>query len=287
MLCNAHSRLKFSGGDPISKGILECIGYFADESHTRYGLISKLPTTLNKAPKSLQSLLCNPENRKGSRHDLNDRVVLARSVASAVLAIHSAQFVHKSIRPSNILVFDPQEPGTRGYPYKLGRPVIVGFEQTRPDSDDTERRGTTAWEENIYRHPERQGLKPKQRYSMMHDIYSLGVIFTEIAFWRSSLAEVKDKETGVITTYHNPDFWGNLYETRRKEDDPEKVQSFYKKLAKSAVPKHIGGRFASLIESCLTCLEGGFGGAKDDDNDAVIGAAYIERVVESLEAICL
>jgi hypothetical protein len=288
MLCKAHSRLDLSSGS-ISKGILECIGYFVDEPQLRYGLVSKLPTTytVDHAPRSLQSLLCSPENRKGSRHDLNDRIVLARSIASAILAIHSAQFVHKSIRPSNILVLDPQEPVTRGYPYQIGRPVIIGFEETRPESEESEMLGTAAWEENIYRHPERQGLIPRVPYSMMHDIYSLGVIFTEIALWRSSLVMTRDKETGIIGPCHNPDFWGSLYETRRKEHDPEKIQSLYRKLARSAVPKYIGGRFAQVIESCLTCLDGGFDDAKGEDSDSAIGVAYIEKVVESLEGICL
>src|SRR5262249_24082831 len=157
-------------------------------------IVSRLPGPLNGggAPKSLQSLLWSPENRRGSRHDLNDRVSLARSIAFATLAIHSAKFVHKNIRPSNILVLGPQAPGARGYPHVIGRPVIVGFEDARPEGEDTERRGSAVWQDNIYRHPQRQGMNPQYRYTMMHDIFSLGVIFAEIAFWRPSIIPKKN-----------------------------------------------------------------------------------------------
>jgi hypothetical protein len=69
----------------VCKGILGCVRYFAAEDHCRYGIVSRLsiphPLDNMKPPRSPQSLLCGPENQKGSRHDLNDRIMLARSIA--------------------------------------------------------------------------------------------------------------------------------------------------------------------------------------------------------------
>ncbi|KAH7310899.1 hypothetical protein B0I35DRAFT_79685 [Stachybotrys elegans] len=130
MLCRANIRTALAPGTNPG-GILKCLEYFQDEAHLRYGLVSQPPSS--RPPKSPQHLLRSPENARGVRHNLKDRVVLARSIASAVLEIHAAYFVHKSIRPSNILVFDPDTPDSREYPYAIGRPAVIGFEQARPD----------------------------------------------------------------------------------------------------------------------------------------------------------
>jgi len=290
VLYGLHSRALCSG-HPAPRGILKCIGYFTDETSFRYGLISKLPIPYSESSlHSLQSLLWDPQNRRGSRHDLNDRIVLASSIASAVLEIHSAKFVHKNIRPSNILIFDLPTNGSSsvtGYPYGIGRPAIVGFEEARAEAEESERIGNDVWEENIYRHPKRQGLNPNVKYSMLNDIYSLGIVFIEIALWRSSIALVTDS----VTVRHNPDFWGNLYQTRCKEKDPEKIHNLYRKLAKAVVPKTIGGKFAGVIDSCLTCLNQGIDESTDDDAEVngsgAVDVAFIQRVVESLEGLSL
>jgi hypothetical protein len=282
MLRNANTRIALTPGTNPG-GILPCLGYFQDEPRLRYGLVSQLPSSSNP-PRSLQDLLWSPDNAKGSRHNLNDRITLARSIASALLEIHAAHFVHKSIRPSNILVFDPDTPGVRGYPYTVGRPAVIGFEQTRPDWEESARLGSGVWEEDIYRHPDRQGLQAKVAYSMLHDIYSLGVVFLEIGLWRSALAV--DRKSG--TTVHNPLFWGSLYKARCQEQDPVRVKGLYQKLARGVIPQTIGGRFAAVIETCLTCVEGDFGQVEDGQGgDGADEIAYLEKVVEALEAITL
>ncbi|OIW34370.1 hypothetical protein CONLIGDRAFT_675352 [Coniochaeta ligniaria NRRL 30616] len=289
MLCEANARIGRIPGTGAG-GILKCLGYFEDEARFRYGVVSQLPSPWSGAPqrplRSLRDLLWSPENAKGSRHNLNDRVALARSIASAVLEIHAAHFVHKSIRPSNILVFDPDTPDSKGYPYAIGRPAVIGFEQTRPDWEESERLSSGVWEEDIYRHPDRQGLKSRVPYSILHDIYSLGVVFIEIALWRSAVSHDRQRDPPLLV--HNRQFWGSLYTTRCQEQDPAKTKALYQKLARSVIPQTIGGRFASVIEACLTCVEGGFGEVEDGrDNDGADEVAYLEKVVESLEAICL
>jgi len=295
MLTTVHAKISMSG-DPLSKGILECAGYFSDDSQNICGIVYKLPDPLTSEPKSLRSLLWSPENRRGSRHDMNDRIALARSIAFAALAIHSAKFVHKNIRPSNILVLDPQTPGSPKYPRVIGHPAIVGFKDARPDEQDTERRSSSVWQNNIYRHPQRQPKEGEEQvdydYTMMHDIYSLGVVFTEIAFWRPCIVPKKNESTGRIEIVHNPEFWGSLLEGRKKEDDPEKIRQLYLRLVRGTVPRTIGGRFAQVIEDCLNCLEEPVEEPAAELNppelsEAEIGIAFMERVVEALEAICL
>jgi serine/threonine protein kinase len=281
-------------GRSVPKGILECMGYFSDESSSRFGLISKLPPSYSKSSlHSLQSLLWDPQNKRGSRHDLNDRIVLASAIASTILEIHSTKFVHKNIRPSNILILDPPPNGSDcvpGYPHVIGRPAIVGFEDARPEAEDSERIGSAAWVENIYRHPKRQGLNPEAKYSMLDDIYSLGIVFIEIALWRSSVILATNNASKLVSASHNPDFWGSLHSTRCKETDPEKIRSLYRKLAKAVVPRTIGGKFARVIDNCLTCLDEGIDEGLDDEEAGEVGTnqvdvAFLQRIVESLEGL--
>ncbi|KAH7310898.1 hypothetical protein B0I35DRAFT_463415 [Stachybotrys elegans] len=145
--------------------------------------------------------------------------------------------------------------------------------------------GSGVCEEDIYRHPDRQGLQASVPYSMLHDIYSLGVVFLEIGLWRSELAV--DRQA-PLKRIHKPLFWGSLHKTRCQEQDPFKIKALYQKLARSVIPQTIGGRFAAVVEACLTCVEGDFGHVEDGQgNDGADEIVYLERVVEALEAISL
>jgi tRNA A-37 threonylcarbamoyl transferase component Bud32 len=101
-------------------------------------------------PRSLRSLLIERNND----HSLSDRFVIARQLAKSVGYIHTFGFVHKNVRPDNILMLQPRE-GSMEHAY------LVGFEQIRTAEGVTSGVGDTAWERNLYRHPHRQGGKPE------------------------------------------------------------------------------------------------------------------------------
>jgi hypothetical protein len=62
----------------------------------------------------------------------------------------------------------------------------MGFQRVRKDEADTTPILGTDGSENIYRHPSRQGTGyAEDKFSMLHDINSLGVCLLEIAMWRS------------------------------------------------------------------------------------------------------
>jgi len=89
---------------PATKGLLCCKGFTPEPMKCRFALRFNYPAGRD-SPKTLQSLLIHPANAGGIRHSLSDRVALARGIASAVLYMHTCGFVHKSIRPDNILIF--------------------------------------------------------------------------------------------------------------------------------------------------------------------------------------
>ncbi|KAF7536184.1 hypothetical protein G7054_g4734 [Neopestalotiopsis clavispora] len=256
-----------------------CIGYYDDKASYRFGLVTEVSARFQGPPRSLQAILCGQSGGSGLRHDLNDRVELAKSLASALLALQTAGFVHKSIRPANILMFNEKDAGQ--YPNVLGKPVLVGFDRARPSQQESERQESDVLEEKVYRHPSRQVATPDSSFSLLHDVYSLGVVLLEVSIWRSSI-----KLNEEMQWVHNPDFWGNLLSSRLKTKDPLDVASLYLKLVKKIVPRYVGARMASVIERCLTCsLE------DDDETDnnesAMLSIRYVEEVMASLEEINL
>jgi hypothetical protein len=90
-------------------------------------------------------------------------------------------FVHKNIQPETVLIFDDGRS-------PLGWSALVGFRTVRMADGKTLRHGDAAWDRNLYRHPDRQGLLPDTDYAMQHDIHSLGVCLLEIGLWRSLVA---------------------------------------------------------------------------------------------------
>ena len=96
----------------------------------------------------------------------------------AVCYVHTLGFVDKNVRPESVLAFD------NGMSI-LGSIFLIGFESFRNADGRTRRVGDAAWDRNLYRHPDRQGVHPEEDYETQHDIYSLGVCLLEIGLWDS------------------------------------------------------------------------------------------------------
>lgn len=72
---------------------------------------------------------------------------------------------------------------SRKFPKALGEPFLSGFMYARANeavSMPLSVHGLFSSELDISRHPDRQGDPSVIRYSMCHDVYSLGVILLEI-----------------------------------------------------------------------------------------------------------
>ena len=78
---------------------------------------------------------------------------MAICLTRAVLFLHAFSFVHKSIRPENIVIF-------RSGKANLGKPYLVGF------TTGTHHIGDEFWEKNLYRHPQRQDIRPQDDFVM-------------------------------------------------------------------------------------------------------------------------
>jgi hypothetical protein len=159
-----------------------CHGYFDDNDHAarddpsfRFGLVFESPDDSQPAtvPETLRTMLSR------STPSLSARVQLAQRLCTCVLYLHAVNWLHKGINSRNIVFTDPQN---------LSEPCVSGFELARPDTDQDKtqpgRNQAVNLTDDMYCHPLYQGAGPKQPYQKTFDIYSLGLVLLEIAFWK-------------------------------------------------------------------------------------------------------
>lgn len=153
-----------------------CVGYFEDHNDRRYGFVYEKPPAVSPStpPVSLLELLT-----AGRRPSLTRRIALANALARCLMYLHSVNWLHKGFRSSNI-VFFPESDHEPDY----GAPILAGFDYARPDSVGELTEAPPSYSEHdIYRHSSTLGVN-RERYSKSHDIYSLGVVLIEVAFWQ-------------------------------------------------------------------------------------------------------
>jgi serine/threonine protein kinase len=112
-------------------------------------------------------------------HSLSQRYKLARRIAIALLFVQSVGWVHKSIRPANILIAsDANNPSPRN----ISDAYLAGFTLARSEVGVSEPLGGNPPKpDDFYIHPTRR--TSYVRYTRTHDIYSLGVVLIELGLW--------------------------------------------------------------------------------------------------------
>ena len=172
--------------------VLDCLGYFMDNTAPRFGLTFCMPSdytpSRDPAPMSLFDVF---KNYPKDVPYLSDRFRLAYLLVESLHALHSTGWLHKSICSRNILLFrknqDAAIPGTAQRPVSLETPYFTGFALSRPDNPSADSSLVGPLEEvAIYRHVDVQGLGGRaiSRYRAIYDIYSLGMVLLEIGTWQ-------------------------------------------------------------------------------------------------------
>lgn len=258
--------------DPQIFGLLQCQGvakrFAANGKLKHFDFAFRIPIGLQDEPANLRSLLLVLAD--GASPTLDDRFLLAKSMARSVAYVHTCNFVHKSIRPDTVIVF----PDSNSF---IGPSFLVGFEKFRPVSGRTHLAGDMLWEKNLYRHPRRQGIKPEEEYTMQHDIYSLGVCLLEIGLW-SSFVVPDSGGARVGDELDISDFLSIKDQTRKARQ----IKDYMTKTATQRLPSLMGKRYTEVVLQCLTCLDvdNRFGNESDfEDEDGIkVGVRYIEKV---------
>ena len=255
--------------DPEQTQILKCYGYFHDERTRRFGLLYELPpakTWITDASGQARVLSLRELFNRVPHFPLNHRLRFCCDLAQAVLYVHLVGWVHKSIRPDNILVF--QERGEselsprRRFPYTLPSPYLAGFEYARNAKTLSDRKSDAEWRVNIYRHPKRQFLEQNTEYTIAHDIYSLGVVFLELGLWGSNGFVPFQRRDSVF-----------------KGCNPEKVREELLSIAtgvkSDGVVVFMGRCFAELVSFCLNI----------DEKEEVPSSAFVREIWLKLDEI--
>jgi serine/threonine protein kinase len=254
--------------------ILKGIGYFHQPTRSCFAFLYQLPKAIYVDPNSSSPMtLLNmiKATRKSPRdptktellpplHPLESRFEFARKIACAVMYTHVMGYVHKSIRTSNIIVLDKdsnQLSSAARFPKRLGEPFLCGFETARHDKAVSDQHGDAHWQFNIYRHPRRQGIHPQDRYTMNHDVYSLGVVLLELGLWKPLLQTGLSKLQGATAD----DIAAGV------------VRDYLKKLAVENLPIILGTKYCETVLFCLNL-----------DGDSQVGSsAVVEEVLRKLE----
>ncbi|KAF2112294.1 hypothetical protein BDV96DRAFT_689587 [Lophiotrema nucula] len=216
--------------------ILPGLGYVHERSSKTLSLIFELSVVSGEVSAQAISFTSLSEDMaRRKRVALGDRIQLAASLAQALESFHKVGWVHKSLRSENIVFFSSRKISEDD---KLSavdptHPWLFGFEYSRPEDADTALQSDFSVDSNAYRHPERWG-KPLVKFEKYHDVYSLGIILSELAYWKP----VKE-----------------FPEMKQKQIDPEKVKIALIERIVQDGPHVCGQSFTDCIVSCLRFKE--------------------------------
>jgi hypothetical protein len=274
-----HFALTLSRLEPHTFGLLRCKGVVRhqiglDTEIKFFTFVFWVPDGAME-PASLRQLLLT-----GSRvPSLAERVRIAKELARAVSFVHVLNFVHKGVRPEAILLLRNGSLSSGNDSSSLGSAFLAGFDRIRSAEGHTFRLGSSAWQKNLYQHPERQGEGPEEYFVMQHDIYSLGVCLLEIGLWQSFIViaeDGKEKLSDVLAS-----FFSEVETARHVFGKP--MKDHLVALAKTELPQRVGDRYTEVVVTCLTCLDRenlDFGNEKEfeDQDGIIVGLRFIEKV---------
>ncbi|EEP78399.1 predicted protein [Uncinocarpus reesii 1704] len=173
---------------PTNYRVLDCQGYIAtskEANKVAYGLVFSLPDALSTSPEpklnSLHSLLRGTtDNKVPVGVPLEARFRLATLLASSLVEIHAAGWLHHNITSRNVLCLAAEGEGV------LSRPYIGGFGYARfDDPSEVSEMADLGTVDNLYRHPDYQSPRAQGRkFRRSYDLYSLGIVLVEIGLWK-------------------------------------------------------------------------------------------------------
>ncbi|KAE9363337.1 hypothetical protein N431DRAFT_423914 [Stipitochalara longipes BDJ] len=164
-----------------------CLGYLCDTDEAdepRYGFVYEVPAAQEKASSSQQQM----RNLRqlfltAPCPSLTRRMRLAVMIAESLFYLHAVSWLHKGLRSKSIIFFTD----SNREQIDLSSPIVSGFDFSRPDlPEEITVRHSSNILDDLYRHPERlrDASASTSRSQKSHDVYSLGIILLEIAFWQ-------------------------------------------------------------------------------------------------------
>lgn len=273
--------------DDVSFHSLHCMGILPkdnayqpqDDSLVCYGLVFDLqiPRSATPSTSAPAILVLSDLYAKARRPSLNERLSIAIALAETILQLHTTGWLHKGIRPDNVLFLEAY--GQAWSSRTAKGPYIAGYEYARPSNAETETVPSQP-ELELYRHPLAHG-PARSNFNRSFDLFALGCILLELALWaslRNILKQVSHKHGTGLDEKHPAGFSkgpGNVSEWAQinaARDFLLKQQTQSVDLADVAF--HAGETFREVIFLCLHA-------SNDDPNDEDLETQ--KEVVEKLK----
>ncbi|KAL8733970.1 MAG: hypothetical protein Q9166_001731 [cf. Caloplaca sp. 2 TL-2023] len=272
-------------------GILRCLGYREEPVPE---LIFEIPPAYSE-PRTLRDFLddcgINTENENFAT---TDKLKFAHRISTAVFNAQEAGVVHKHIRPDSILVFD-DEHGDVSFNHRTKWiPFLTNWTLARSKEMLSYKNGTNDWQQNLYRHPQRQGVQLDENYHAGHDIYSLGVCLLEIGLGESLIRPDENDDPTLCQKFKIEAIKMQLVETRKYARiacinlKPLERKRVLIELSQTELPNIMGPRYAETVRRCLQCNEEGFGDIQDLKHEGNnVSPVIRKQVLEPLEELIL
>ena len=290
LLANPHK--------PKSLRVSTCLGYFDDGERVlpsasadpdeeddrppvwRFGFVYKRSDFHRIV--SLHDMLA-----ESPQPSLTRRVDLAAKIATSVLSLHAVNWLHKSLRSSNILFLIPPNHDSINHldvraNIDLESPLLAGFNYARPASSDETEPPTIRRDHVFYRHPDSHGVEEDsgERYIKTFDIYSLGVMLAEIALWRPASSFISREKVSSSVLSDKP-------HTRVYKNNRDKMLN--DSSIRDALEGNAGARYAATVRICLQGKSALGLSADDDESEALVGVklqnSFYREVVRRLREI--
>jgi hypothetical protein len=240
-----------------------CLGYIEDRAEARFGVV------LDSLSEESQSLLSRFDQPNLSI----DRSVIAQQLAESLLYLHGVNWLHKGLRSAGIVFDETASAGSE----RPGRLLISGFGFSRPSNDSFTSGGPphdSKW--SLYCHPVYLDTDRKSGYRKSYDIYSLGIILIEIAFWKPIDQILQPLHSGRDSALGN-----ERSDTRTRILDSNTVLE--------QVRLNTNDRYAKATRACIEGLPA-FGSSDDADEAnpyvaALLQRSFIEVVIDPLKEL--
>ncbi|KAL8716280.1 MAG: hypothetical protein Q9220_000185 [cf. Caloplaca sp. 1 TL-2023] len=280
-----------------------CLGYFDDrddaehsEHEYRFGLVFEKPIHhQDQTPVTLHDLL-----HSVPAPSLTARIALAHKISVCILYLHAVNWLHKSFRSDSIVFFPTAGENNLAASSIASTPFyLTGYEYARADRPGETTTGGDDLDEwtELYVHPDYQGQGTKGTYRKTFDIYSLGIVLLELAFW-APIEQVVDVDMdGVDVLEEVKDIRRRLLESSSAAAAPvaaataTAAQQQPEVRVLDTVKANLGERYWTAVNSCIRGREA-FGVAeKESEVDVEVGAklqsGFTRLVTEMLEGISI
>ncbi|KAK8030272.1 hypothetical protein PG990_000006 [Apiospora arundinis] len=263
---------KLANSDPDTFGLLRAKGVMSvhgqnSQQVEQFNFIYYVPEGLT-SPQSLRQVLVQS-------HDclhLSQKVRIARDLATSVGFVHNFNFVHKNIHPESVLLFE--RPGDASM-----ATFLVGFECFRPADAGSLKRGTQTGTRTCIATRPGRGSNPRRPGTVD--------VFRQLRGWEASkgpvLAQMEQdgvSDDGTVDDSTLPPEMTKTYQ----------IKNSLLSLTKTKLSRCMGPRYASVVATCLTCLDADnkdFGDESEmtDEDGIIVGVRFIEKIITKLNDI--